>query len=181
LNNQTQATPESPAPSTAYQSRMKLAVPKSKGRSVCMKRVKFSESSTLVITRPKTNQELKACWYAKADTRRFKQQSIDYAKSLIQAYPSEATSYVRKSINANQIHGRFHGVEHMCGIEHTLSPQVLDMLLATKKATIEGVLKEQERQKRTGMRDVNSMANVSIEKSLFSRAWRHYIAVLNSE
>jgi hypothetical protein len=25
------------------------------------------------------------------------------------------------------------------------------------------------------------MANVSIEKSLFSRAWRHYIAVLNSE
>ena len=149
-----------------------------------MKRVKFSESSTLVITRPKTNQELKACWYAKADTRRFKQQSIDYAKSLIQAYPSEATSYVRKSINANQNQdqGCFHGVERMCSIEwHTLSPQVLDMLLATKKAIVEGVLKEQERQKRTGMRDVNSMANVSIEKSLFSRAWRHYIAVLNSE
>lgn len=75
--------------------------------------------------------------------------------------------------------GQFGGIEHVCGIEHLLSPQVFHMIMATRVLTIERVLREQECQRGAGTNHYERIAQASMMTSTFAREWHHSKAVLN--
>eukprot|EP00804_Cyclotella_cryptica_P000776 CCRYP_001046-RA/>CCRYP_001046-RA protein AED:0.28 eAED:0.28 QI:0/-1/0/1/-1/1/1/0/163 len=147
------------------------------------KHVTFSEASTLIITRPKTQPELKMLWYSQADISRFKQETSKSATSLLEKHASTAQAYIEKSLGFYQYFEicQFGGIEHVCGIEHLLSLQVFQMILAGRALSIERVLQEQERQKMTGNNQWELIAQASMKTSFFAREWHHSIAVLNSK
>jgi hypothetical protein len=70
-------------------------------------------------------------------------------------------------------------VEHVCGIEHLLNPHVCKALITSRSLTVGGVLEEQDRQERLGIYDEKKLAEASLKVSLFSRLWRHKIALMN--
>jgi hypothetical protein len=143
------------------------------------KRVTFSVTSTVVLVQPKTRQELKAVWYSKDDMARFKLKACHSAEMMVGSVA--AAAYIEQSLELDQrpSSNRFTGIEYICGIEHILSPAVLKMLHATKAMTIQHVLREQERQKKSGEYSPELIAEASMKTSLFSRAWRHNTAALN--
>lgn len=145
------------------------------------KHVTFSEKSTLIITRPKPQSELKLLWYTQADIRRFKQETWKSVNSLLETNASTAKAYIEKSLRVDQRYDmcRFGGIEHVCGIEHLLSRKVFDVIMATRALSIEQVLREQERQKRTGNNQCELIARASMQASVFVREWHHRKAVLN--
>lgn len=149
-----------------------------------VKRVAFSEMSQIVCVQRKTDQELKEVWYSREETNEFRSNAVIYSRRLLVAWPKVAQAYIAKSIEVDMeqgFGGCFHGIEHVCGIEHTLSEAVTAMILTTRSATINQVITEQERQRRLGHCNPERIAEVSSSSSLFSRAWRHRIAVMNSD
>ena len=147
-----------------------------------IKRVKFSEMSELVWTEKKSKQDMKACWYSKADMALFKGKTVRHSTKLLETWPSVANAYIEKSIDFNddnQVRGTFHGLAQVVGIEHSLSNAVMAMIITTRRAVIHQVIEEQKRQRKADQHDAERIAQVSSSSSLFSRAWRHKIALMN--
>lgn len=148
-----------------------------------VKRVAFAEMSQLVYVQKKSDAEMKEAWYSKEATAEFKTDVVIYSRRLVVARPKVAQAYIEKSIEVDDeqgfLGGRFHGIEHVCGIEHALSQSVTAMIVTTRSTTIKQVIEEQERQKRLGYHSAERIAGISRSSSLFSRAWRHRIAVMN--
>jgi hypothetical protein len=144
--------------------------------------VAFSETATLVTMHLDTQPALKVLWYTQDDISRFKQETFHSVSSLLETNASVAKVYIEKSLLVNRSNdiSPFVGIEHVCGIEHLMSPQVMRMILATRSLTIERVLREQERQKRTGENKGQLIAQASMETSVFAREWRRRVAELNS-
>jgi hypothetical protein len=138
--------------------------------------------SELIVTQRKSIQEMKACWFSKEDLAKFKTKSMQYSRRLVDAWPTVAQAYIEKSIDVevDQAGCRFHGLEHVCGIEHTLSQAIMAMLVTTRNMVISDVFEEQKRQKVAGENNIELVAQASANSSAFSRAWRHRIAVINS-
>ena len=163
---------------------MKSAMKKSsRPASQTKRRVVFAEMSELMYFQKNCDSERKAAWYSKADCSHFKSKTLSYSRRLVEAWPAVARAYVEKSVDVNgdpEFGSKFHGIEHVCGIEHSLSPAVVAMILTSRNALIDQVLLEQERQKSTGNYSAERIAQISANASLFSRAWRHRIAIMNS-
>ncbi|KAL3804851.1 hypothetical protein HJC23_006623 [Cyclotella cryptica] len=151
-------------------------------KSIRSSKVTFSETSTLILMRPKTQPELKLTWYTTEDISHFKQDALAAATSLVETNASSAMAYVEMSLRAGQIHriSDFSEIDNACGIEHLLSPHVFRMMLETRNLTIERVLCEQERQKKRGIKKCELIAKASMNTSVLSQKWHHSIAVLNS-
>lgn len=145
------------------------------------KHVTFSQTSTLIVTCPKTRPELKILWYTLEDIRRFKQETLNSAHFLLERHACTAKAYIQKSLQVDRCNviGQFGGIEHVCGIEHLLSPQVFHMIMATRVLTIERVLREQECQRGAGTNHYERIAQASMMTSTFAREWHHSKAVLN--
>ena len=152
-----------------------------KHRASSTKKVRFAQASTLVITHPKTEQDLKATWYTKAEMKPFKQKHVGQsAKAILTTSPSLAETYIEQSLAGHKAHfDPFCGVENVCGIEHLLNPHVCKALITSRSLTVGGVLEEQDRQERLGIYDEKKLAEASLKVSLFSRLWRHKIALMN--
>ena len=150
-------------------------------KSARTKHVTFSQTSTLIFTSPKTRPELKLLWYTREDIRRFKQETSNSANSLLETNASTAKAYIEKSLRVDHCNviSQFGGIEHVCGIEHLLSPQVFHLIMATRALTIERVLGEQECQKEAGTNHYERIAQASMKTSAFAREWHHIKAVLN--
>lgn len=146
------------------------------------KQVTFSETATLVTMHLDTPPALDVLWYTQDDISRFKLEAFHSVSSLLETNASVAKAYIEKSLLVERSNGitQFGGIEHICGIEHLMSPQVMRMILATRSLTIERVLREQERQKRTGEKKDQLIAQASMKTSVFAREWRRRVAALNS-
>lgn len=144
------------------------------------KQVRFSETSTLVITRPKTRQELNSSWYTQGEIQQFKQCATHLAGQVLQTQSSIVNEYIKHSLALDLIDfQRFCGLEQICGIEHLLSLKICEALLASRYRTIKDVLQEQARQRRGEGCDFEMLAAVSLRTSFFPKLWRHKIAVMN--
>jgi hypothetical protein len=159
---------------------MKSATPSKTLRSI--KRVRFAETSTLFVTRPKTLQELKSCWYAKAEIKQFKQSAVDLANEVFRTQSSVANVYITQSLEQDRTDSQhfFSGVVQICGLEHALSEKIYKALATSRYLTIKDVLEEQARQKRLEESNIDMLAAVSMRASLFPKLWRRNIAVMNA-
>lgn len=155
-----------------------------KGPSPRNRTVRFSETSVLVITRPKTSNDLKATWYSRKDLVQFKQcaradaQILSQTTSLENVINRVAYSAATGEGTPQAHTATIQGLELMNGIEHLLAPQVLRVLLQRRKKTIATVLEEDRAQLRLGTRDPQRLASVSSESSGFSKELRQRIAFL---
>eukprot|EP00804_Cyclotella_cryptica_P031379 CCRYP_012188-RA/>CCRYP_012188-RA protein AED:0.24 eAED:0.24 QI:0/-1/0/1/-1/1/1/0/175 len=145
------------------------------------RRITFSATSTLIITQPKTTQEMKSSWYTQAEMMQFKQNSALSAELVLDRKFAWATTYIAQSTVFCGSMSRVYvpGVEEVCGIEHLLSNDLRKILKATKVRTIRQVLEEQDRQNEMNENDAEKIAQVSRKASAFSRKWRHGVACLN--
>jgi hypothetical protein len=156
--------------------------PPRKSRLIQKKRVRFADTSTLVVMQPKSIKDMNASWYTKAEMTQFRQEAFRAARSLKKSKPSVVEEYINQSLETKQSHPKDHdfsGIEKVCGIEHFLSPKVMKILESAREATIACVLQEQDRQDITSECNPDLIAEVSESMSLFTRLWRHRIAVLN--
>jgi hypothetical protein len=144
------------------------------------KRVTFSVTSTLVITKPKSRQESRSSWYSKKDIDSFKQRSRRAAKSMVENNAPVAKAFIEMSLEIDHINEIvcFGGKEYVCGIEPMLSHKVLQLLVTTRRLTVERVLEEQECQRITGKSNIELIAQASMKTSVFARTWRQRIAEL---
>ncbi|KAL7518081.1 hypothetical protein ACHAWX_002941 [Stephanocyclus meneghinianus] len=159
---------------------MKTSTPAKTFRSI--KQVRFAETSTLFVTRPKTLEELKSCWYAKDEIKQFKQSAVDFAKDVFRTQSSVANAYIIQSLELDRTdsHHYFSGVVQICGLEHALSDKIYQALATSRYLTINDVLEEQARQKRLEESNIDMLAAVSMRASLFPKLWRRNIAVINA-
>jgi hypothetical protein len=142
------------------------------------RRVRFSEYSTVIVTRRKTQEELKSVWYAKSEMKQFEKDARRATEVVLDRSAAAANAYIKKTLLGSQ--EKLVGTELICGIEHGLSPEVTRVLLTARSKAINDVLQEQARQEASGEHDSTRMAAVSKRMSMFPRMWRHRVAVVNS-
>ena len=143
------------------------------------KQVHFKDTSSLVITRPKTDSELKEVWYSPKELSKFKLNAKMDAQALSQTASANMINYVAYSIASgtpqrNIVAGQDR--EAINGIEHHLSPEVMKVLVLRRKRTISRVINEQSVQKSRGIRDSDRLAAVSTMHSGFAKELRQRIA-----
>mmetsp|Transcript_8201 Transcript_8201/g.18411 ORF Transcript_8201/g.18411 Transcript_8201/m.18411 type:complete len:184 (-) Transcript_8201:1129-1680(-) len=153
--------------------KMKRTLPPRK-TSKSSKRLRFSEFSSLTLTEPKSRADLQNSWYTKKEMAQFKRKvrltsqalrETKAAKAMKRIACSAATGSPQASIN-------LHLKEVICGIEHLISPQVLQLLLDRRRKTIARVLEDQQAQKEAGVGvDPLITAQVSAINSSFSKEW----------
>ena len=144
------------------------------------KRLRFSEMSTLVIFPPRSDVHVQNSWYSKEEVALFKRELRTSTQALRDTRTAKAMKYIAYSISTGlpltNIH--IHGKEHIRGMEHLLSPDVLKLLFQRRRQTITRVLEEQASQKQNGMGDPSRLAQVSMNNSSFTREWAHRISNL---
>ena len=118
--------------------------------SMPVKRVVFATYSSVIVTRPKTADELKSVWWSRKEMKGFKSKAQKSANKLLKTNPAAAKEYIRNSFEVNKSILKFSGVESFCGLEHLLCEDVSNMLLACRQLTLKRVLEEQKRQEETG-------------------------------
>ena len=137
------------------------------------KQLRFSEYSSLVLTQPKTNQELTSVWFNKAETEQFKMNArLDAihlrdtsCNKLMRAIAySAATGSSTENVKVRRR-------EQIHGIEHLISPEVLKTLYTQRRKTIKRVLQVQEAQRKGIIDPALTTAKISEINSSFSKAW----------
>jgi hypothetical protein len=138
------------------------------------KRLRFSDTSTLIVTQPKTTEEMRSSWYSKQDVEEFKRKSRVAAQALRGTQPAKAMKHVAHSVVSNRPQSEFtlHHVEVFRGLEHIINPEVGKTLFQRRRLNITRVLREQDRQRSTGEENQDRIAQVSIENSRFAKEWR---------
>lgn len=142
--------------------------------STPVKRVRFSDMSTLILTQPKSNEELCDSWYTKRDVALFKQNIRHATNVLRETRTAKAMKHVAYSIASNtpQSPINFHGSgSAIVGLEHLLSPEVLKLLFQRRRLTAARVIEEQAVQSSLGENDAERIAQVSKDNSAFTREW----------
>jgi hypothetical protein len=145
------------------------------------KQVRFKDTSTLVVTAPKTSSELEEVWYSKRALAQFKLDAKRDALALTQTSPANAINNVAYSIAM--------GIPRACtvtneekevinGVEHMISPEVMRVLVQRRKKTISNVLNEQNIQRSSGIYDPARLAIVSRKHSDFTTELRRRTASL---
>jgi hypothetical protein len=145
------------------------------------KQVSFKDTSTLVITTPKTISELKEAWYSRRALAQFKLDAKRDAQALSQTSTANVINNVAYSIAM--------GVPRTCtlttaeketsnGVEHMISPHVMKILVQRRKKTISNVLDEQDVQRSSGIYDPKRYEIVSRQYSDFATEFRQRLASL---
>lgn len=149
-------------------------------RSRPNKQVRFSETSILIVTRPKSSSDVQASWYTKKDIAQFKHNVRVSAQALTGTRSANVIKHVAYSVasGAPQSNVDVQDKEIICGLEHLLSPEVLKVLVQRRKMTIARVLEEQDIQTRLKESDPHRLALASMGNSSFSKEWRRRIACL---
>lgn len=150
------------------------------GRTGKKKHLRFAETSTLIITQPKTASEMASSWYDTHDICDFKT-DIKKASHVLCGTPNaHAMTYIGRCIQTGEAQAEvtIDDIEKIRGLEHLLSPGVCRILLQSRKRTIARVLQEQARQEEVGSYDAEKIASVSLASSEFAKEWRRRIMVL---
>ncbi|KAL7482076.1 hypothetical protein ACHAW6_007761 [Cyclotella cf. meneghiniana] len=144
------------------------------------KQVRFSETSILLVTAPKTCCENEATWYNKNDIRAFKQHSRESSAALMGTQEAKMMRCIGYSVQegTDLPDMKVEDVERIRGLEHLMSPDVCKVLLQRRRATIVKVLEEQRRQELAGEQDAAKIALISSRNSKFAVEWRQRIATL---
>ena len=143
------------------------------------KTLRFSDSSTLLITAPKTRSEMKSSWYSKQEISGFKLTVKENSRSLRGSERAQAMRYIGRCVQTGESQSDLDiDNKTIRGMEHLLSPEVYSVLLHGRKATIRNVLQEQARQESEGIHDDGRIAAVSMSSSKFAREWRRRITNL---
>jgi hypothetical protein len=147
---------------------------------IAMKQVRFSESSTLIITQPKSSTEKQASWYTKKDFSQFRSDARACVKSLSETRSHEVIEHIAYSVVSGTPLSSCPVLENerICGIEHLVSHDVLKVLVQRRKMAVARVLDEQDVQCSMGIKDSNRIAHVSMANSAFTKEWRRRIACL---
>lgn len=158
----------------------KTAIRSSKRKIVSAnkKLVRFSESSTLIITRFKSREELKSLWHSRHELKELKQNANSSLRRILRTRTSDAKAYIKKSLGDNTVLGA--NTEEFVGVEHALSAHICNALCLARSKSIHDILEEQTRQRKLGIRDVDAMAEVSRNCSEFPRRWRYQVALVNA-
>ena len=130
--------------------------------------------STLILTQPKSNEELCDSWYTKRDVALFKQNIRHATNVLRETRTAKAMKHVAYSIASNtpQSPINFHrSGSAIVGLEHLLSPEVLKLLFQRRRLTAARVIEEQAVQSSLGENDAERIAQVSKHNSAFTREW----------
>lgn len=139
------------------------------------KRLRWAETSTVIVTARKTSNENKASWYNKQDIRLFKRETKDSTVSLIGSHDAKVMKLVGFSVQeGTALKVKAQNV-NCHGLEHLISREVCYVLCQSRWKAIAGVLEEQERQRETGDHDVAKIASVSTKASRFAVQWRQRI------
>lgn len=135
----------------------------------------------MILTRPKTEKELQACWYSKHEIKRFRTDVHLAAGRFAKSRASKVIKQIAYSIlrGTPQSEVNFHHEEVVLGIEHLISPSVMKILMKKRTMTITRVLDEQEYQTRTGEKSRARLALASMENSAFTKEWRRRLAYLH--
>ncbi|KAL7544060.1 hypothetical protein ACHAXR_013564 [Thalassiosira sp. AJA248-18] len=150
-------------------------------RKSSAKRVQFSECSQLLII-TEGDTDAKQEWYTKEDIIQFKKNVRVASTALRKTRTAKTMKYIARSAAAGspQVDVHFHGVEHIRGIEHLLSPEVCKLLWVQRQNTIHRVLEEDQAQKRAGMgTDPSRTAQVSEANSSFSKEWSSRVSLFH--
>ncbi|KAL3804175.1 hypothetical protein HJC23_013694 [Cyclotella cryptica] len=144
------------------------------------KQVRFSETSILLVTAPKTSCENEATWYNKNDIREFKQHSRELSASLVGTPDAKTMRFIGYSVQegTDLPSLKVEDVDRIRGLEHLMCPDVCKVLLQRRRATIANVLEEQRRQELNGEHDAAKIALISSRNSRFAVEWRQRIATL---
>jgi hypothetical protein len=145
------------------------------------RQVSFKDTSTLIITTPKTISELKEAWYSRRALAQFKIDAKRDAQALSQTSTVSVINNVAYSIAM--------GLPQTCtmttsenetinGIEHMISPHVMRILVQRRKKTISNVLDEQNVQRSSGIYDPKRYEIVSRKYSDFATEFRQRLASL---
>ncbi|KAL3781834.1 hypothetical protein HJC23_011143 [Cyclotella cryptica] len=147
-------------------------------RCLRKKKVHFSETSMLIVTRPKSSSDLQACWYTKKDIAQFKHHVRVSAQTLSGTPSSNIMKHIAYSVASGSPQSNIdvQEKERFCGLEHLLSPEVLKVLIQRRKMTIARVLEEQDIQIRLKENDPHRLALASMTNSSFTKEWRRRIA-----
>eukprot|EP00956_Cyclotella_meneghiniana_P018326 scaffold30506_cov62-Cyclotella_meneghiniana.AAC.2 len=141
------------------------------------KRLRFSETSTLISILPKTSADRKATWYDKESMRKFKNDVWRASQEGTRA------SKLLKSMSQYVLEIKKHGTLKMQdmyrirGLEH-IDRDIARVLLLGRRMAIDGVLREQARQIELGVHDIARIAYMSTKYSRFSAIWSQIIAAL---
>ena len=148
---------------------------------VLKKTVRFSDRSVLIVTNPRSDSDRQASWYTKHEIKHFKKNAELAAKKFANSQESNVIKHVAYSVISGtaQSNKNFYHKEHVCGLEHLISPSMLKILVRRRKLTIERVLGEQDVQMKLGESDPSRIALVSMGNSAFTKEWRRRIACLH--
>ncbi len=147
------------------------------------KRVRFAEDALLRVYPKPSEQSVQKSWYTKREMESFKIAIRDEILSLRQRNAGkEMESFVHFIISPGTMvpHSRMESLHEnileLRGLEHIVSPQVLNLLLLKRKTAIAHVLQEQETQMLLGLRDDRRLAEASMRCTKFSKTWSSQIA-----
>jgi hypothetical protein len=136
------------------------------------KRVRFSETSTLIVV-PGANYNN---WYSKDEVRAFKRDiraSVAEAKSY-----SKVMKCIGYSVQQGNAQLNLRVDDSIRGLEHLLSPELLKVLNFARTKSIKDILQGQSRQRSLGLQDEESIAKISKLDSKFVVELRRVIAEL---
>ncbi len=158
------------------------------------KRTRFSPTSTLIVIQPRSAQDIKRTWYDKGDISQFKRDTCKATQVLrntrTAAKVMEALTDPSIIMGSNTsddsrcsdqgFRYNINGLEHIRGIEHLLSQDVLSVLINQRKTNVAKILEEQEVQRNMREGDPSSvLKTVSESNSQFAKEWSQKLAKLH--
>ena len=145
------------------------------------RKVHFSDTSMMIMTKPRSEADLKASWYSKNEIKHFRNKTENSARKFAKSRDSKVVEYLAYSVMSGtpQSDINFHHNDIVCGIEHMISGKVLKILIQRRRMTIARVLEEQDVQHRLGEKDFTVIALASMANSAFTKEWRRRIACLH--
>lgn len=135
------------------------------------KRLRFSETSMLVLTEPKTREEVKAVWYTKREVSNFKRNVRLASEALRDTRTAKAIQLIAYSAAAGlpEADINIQNKEVIHGLERLISPEVLRYSIEKRMLHVSKVLEAQLRQRRAGYVDPSATARVSAQNSSFHK------------
>eukprot|EP00970_Alexandrium_tamarense_P007586 scaffold1442_cov212-Alexandrium_tamarense.AAC.1 len=147
------------------------------------RRLTIGDVSTLIITQPKTSEELQSSWYTKNEIRKLKRNAHKTSQLLKETHTAKAMKLIAHSIqsHSSQPNIHIHRREVISGIEHLLNAQVRKTLLSKRRLAISQVLEEQRHCQENSVdedRSVERIAQVATMSSTFAKEWQLRITKL---
>ena len=153
----------------------KVSIDKEETTSVrSKKRLRFSDMSSLILTEPKTSEDLHEAWYTRSEISRFKKTAHQTSKALWETRSSKVMKHIACSAanHAPQANIEVKGKEVIRGLEHLISYEVMKYLVERRRNVIARVLEDQDAQKMEGTgSDHLRTAQVSEMHSAFAKEW----------